>query len=91
MTIGIYSVDEDALIKTRDHIDNSEFLMNLKTKKGEIVIIGPAKESIYRIENEYRMVMYVKSQEADVLKSIRKEIAGLCEEKVYMQFDIDYK
>ena len=85
MTIGISSPDEEALIKTRDD------LMNLRTKKEEIVIIGPAKESVYRIENEYRLVMYVKSKEKDILKEIRRKLSELCSEKVYMQFDIDYK
>ena len=79
------------LIKTRDDLINSEFLMNLRTKKEEIVIIGPAKESVYRIENEYRLVMYVKSKEKDILKEIRRKLSELCSEKVYMQFDIDYK
>ena len=91
MTIGISSPDEEALIKTRDDLINSEFLMNLRTKKEEIVIIGPAKESVYRIENEYRLVMYVKSKEKDILKEIRRKLSELCSEKVYMQFDIDYK
>ena len=91
MTIGISSPDEEALIKTRDDLINSEFLMNLRTKKEEIVIIGPAKESVYRIENEYRLVMYVKSKEKDILKEIRRKLSELCGEKVYMQFDIDYK
>ena len=91
MTIGISSPDEEALIKARDDLINSEFLMNLRTKKEEIVIIGPAKESVYRIENEYRLVMYVKSKEKDILKEIRRKLAALCGEKVYMQFDIEYK
>ena len=39
--------------------------------------------------DEVSSMVNLEKKEKD--KSIRKELTGLCEEKVYMQFDIDYK
>ncbi len=89
MTTGIISSDEEALINVCESISQSEYINDLKKNPKDITIIGPSKESIYRVDNEYRMVMYIKSKEAYILKEIRKEIYKYCTDKVFLQFDTD--
>lgn len=91
MTVSLSSADEKALVKTRDRLVNSEFIMNMNKKTREVVIIGPAKDFLYRINNQYHMIMYIKSKETEILKDIRKYTESLCEEKVSLQFDKDCK
>ena len=91
MTVSLSSADEKALVKTRDRLINSKFIMNINKKTQEVVIIGPAKDFLYKIDNQYHMIMYIKSKETEILKSIRKYTESLCEEKVSLQFDTDRK
>ncbi len=91
MTIGISSSDEEALNRTCDRLSDSDIIKALKERKEEAMVIGPSKESVYRMENEYRMVMYIKSKEKGILKGVRKKLENICEDKVYIHFDTDLK
>ena len=65
----------------------------LKISKGKRVsIIGPAKDSVAKINDRHRMVMYLKSEKRDELRWIRDEVERYIEinsgfNDLYIQFD----
>ncbi len=57
-------------------------------------VIGPAKEPVYRIADEYRMAVYMKSKDKEMLDGIRRTIDGFIRSEtvfkgVFIRWDIE--
>ena len=54
-------------------------------------IIGPCSESIYKVKDNYRKIIYIKHKQHDIITRIREDIMSHAETgnaKVYINFDI---
>ena len=58
-----------------------------------IYVIGPCSENIYKINDNYRKILYIKHSSHDIIKRIRKMLSESLTErfsakKIYINFDI---
>ena len=82
--------DEELLKTAMTYI--SRFVHKLHTGTG-LRVIGPAPESIGKIRDVYRMVLYLKHADARVLNELRRRIEKYISinsgfQSIYIQFDL---
>lgn len=60
--------------------------------ENEIQMIGPVKAPVYKVNDIYRKILYIKSKNCDILDKIRSNIELLAEDErfktIAMQFDL---
>lgn len=59
----------------------------------EMTVIGPCSESIYKVNDSFRKIIYIKHKRHDIIKRIRDELIRLINEKfqqkkLYLNYDI---
>lgn len=67
----------------------SKLLKPMCTKKSDIRLIGPSDATISRIKDIYRRVLYIKSQKADELTTIRNVIDEYERENIKIAVDVN--
>ena len=91
--LGIHAscADEERLIRAMNHIRS--FIEKTDAGPGA-VILGPGQEEIYKIQDVFRMVLYIKAENTSVLIRIRRMTEKYIEintgfDTVQVQFDLD--
>ena len=88
--VRLRSADEDALDRAADR---AAAIASRYESDGSQVI-GPCRESIYKINDNYRKIIYIKDSRHAIIKRIREDIMAHAEEaaspgrRVYVSFDI---
>ena len=88
--VRLRSADEDALDRAADR---AAAIASRYESDGSQVI-GPCRESIYKINDNYRKIIYIKDSRHAIIKRIREDIMARAEEaaspgrRVYVSFDI---
>ncbi len=93
MTVTFASKYESELLNAIDIISKLEILHSWESShEGRGQVIGPAKDVIYKLDDEYRMVLYIKAKDNDDLTRLKNSLDNYIKEnsafnKVFTQFD----
>lgn len=93
MTVTFASKYESELLNAIDIISKLEILHSWESShEGRGQVIGPAKDVIYKLDDEYRMILYIKAKDNDDLTRLKNSLDDYIKEdsafnKVFTQFD----
>ena len=90
LKIMLSSEDEEELLRETDRVD--DFLKReLERLKVQVKLFGPSKARIYRVNDVYRMVFYLKWNDYSLLSKLKDKLsdAGTASKEVSMQFDFN--
>ncbi len=88
--VRLRSADEAAL----DHAAERAAAVAKAYEEAGSELIGPCRESIYKINDNYRKIIYIKDKRHDIIVKIREDIMAHAEEntqgraRVFINFDI---
>ena len=85
--VRLRSGDEDALDRAAERVVSIAAAHEAEGAE----IIGPCSESIYKVKDNYRKIIYIKHKQHDIITRIREDIMSHAETgnaKVYINFDI---
>ena len=85
--VRLRSGDEDALDRAAERVVSIAAAHEAEGAE----IIGPCSESIYKVKDNYRKIIYIKHKRHDIITRIREDIMSHAETgnaKVYINFDI---
>ena len=85
--VRLRSEDEDALDRAAERVVSIAAAHEAEGAE----IIGPCSESIYKVKDNYRKIIYIKHKQHDIITRIREDIMSHAETgnaKVYINFDI---
>ncbi|MBR6403615.1 MAG: primosomal protein N' [Eubacterium sp.] len=94
LCVSISSLEENYLTDVMDRTA-SEVRRFLEQFGDSYECVGPAQAYIYRINNVYKKVLYIKSDKPEVLSSVTEHISdwmnekGLASERLEVQYDIN--
>ncbi|MGN0314135.1 MAG: primosomal protein N', partial [Fusicatenibacter sp.] len=82
---------EEHLMEAMEYV--RRFLIRIN-RSDQVQMIGPAKESVARISDLYRMVLYVKAADRELLLRLREKLEQYIEinkgfQSVYIQYDFN--
>ncbi len=90
LKIMLSSEDEEELLRETDRVD--EFLKGeLERLKAAVKLFGPSKARIYRVNDVYRMVFYLKWNDYSLLSKLKDKLSGIgtLSKEVSLQFDFN--
>lgn len=93
MTVTFASKDEAVLIKAIEAISSLSYMHAWEADhEGRVQVIGPARDVIYKLDDEYRMILYIKAQNDDDLTELKNMLEDYIRKsdlfiKVFTQFD----
>ena len=93
MTVTFASKYEAELLKAIDIISNLEILHSWESShEGQGQVIGPAKDVIYKLDDEYRMILYIKAKNNNDLTELKNNLDSYIKKdtafnKIFTQFD----
>lgn len=84
--------DEELLSRAMDYI--RKFLLRVN-RSGTLTILGPAAESVSKVRDMYRMVIYLKEKDFRVLVALKDKLEKYIEinsgfKQIYIQFEFRY-
>lgn len=79
LKLSLSGRDEDILIKAVSLLKERFFYGSLEDMG--ITFIGPAKETVYRVADEFRMAVFIKSKDKGMLDELRKSIGAFIREE----------
>ena len=96
LTVQFIHRDEEMLKRAVDSLKTTDMTVDPDDPDGKVrdgvQILGPSKESVYKLEDEYRMVMYIKAENDNDISYYKRKIEDFTSDEplfkeIFIQFD----